>query len=244
MPRCQRTFRKLPIGVALPGVGTMRWACSHCSDCETYETVRDGDLLNFANLALADAIRDFGPPDDVRRPVLFLWGLHPECVRETSDKRYDIYLQSGSDVWQGRLQIGHELFHRICSQGRIFHWTHEMLACVFSVRVLQARGLSDYARTTKEQFARHAHDFSIAQMQTAPLSDAASYPPGLYGRAYLTGQELVGAVGWPALCKLARWGIDDGDEANVPVPDVQGWLHGLPDAKKQRACEILGITTL
>lgn len=241
MPRCQRTFRKLPLGVALPGVGAMRWVCPHCADGEAYETVRDGDLLHFAHLALANAIRDFGPPNDVRRPVLFLTGLYPECVREPSDKRYDIYLQRGSDVWQCRLQIGHELFHRVCSQGRVFHWTHEMLACVFSMRVLQARGLTDYARAIEEHFARQATDLSVAQMQAAPLFGGNTYPPGLYGRAYLTGQALTEALGWPALCKLARWGVAD-TAAGASVPDVTGWLHSLPDKQKQRAREILGIT--
>ena len=253
MPRCQRTFRKLPAGdarppgVALPGVGTMRWTCPYCADGETYQTLQDGDLLRFADLALAACIRDFGPPPDVKRPTQLLLGLYPECVRELSDKRYDLYLQTGSDAFQLRLQIAHEMFHRVGSQGRIFHWTHEMLACVFSVRVLETHGLLDYVRVTKEYFARDAAQLTVAQMQAAPLGDGSLYPPGLYGRAYMTGQALCDVVGWLPLCRLARFGDDfrtGASQEKVPVPDVEGWLHSLPLAEKQRAREILGITLL
>ncbi len=225
----------------MPGVGTMRWTCSHCADRELYETLRDGDLLHFANLALNQAVRDFGSPQDVKRPVLFLTGLHPECVREPDDKRYDIYLQSGSDAFQMRLQIGHEIFHRVCSEGRIFHWTHEMLACVFSVRLLRQHNLIAYAETVENQFAEQARLLTVEQIQAAPLhAGLTGYLPGLYGRAYQMGRSLEGAVGWPALCKLARHNTREG--AQPPAPDVAGWLETLPVQEKRAARAILGIT--
>ena len=241
MPRCQRTFRKLPAGVALPGVGGVRWICPHCPEAETYETVQRGDLLRFAETALAVALGDFGLPNDVKRPVLLLLGLFPECVRETADKRYDLYLQAASDDLQYRLQIGHELFHRVCSQGRIFHWTHEMLACVFSVRVVQALGFNAYADTVRGDYAAQAALLSAADMQNAPLWQGASaYPPGLYGRAFVTGQALLQIAGWPALCRLARWNMDEA--ADALTPDVSGWISTLSPTQKREIGAVLGIT--
>ena len=242
MPRCQRTFRKLPIGIALPGVGTMRWTCPHCAERETYQTLRDGDLLHFADLALNQAVRDFGPPQDIKRPMLLLTGLHPECVRETDDKRYDIYLQAGSDAFQLRLQIGHEIFHRVCSEGRIFHWTHEMLACVFSVRLLRQHNLVAYAEAVEAQFAEQSRLLTIEHLQAAPLdAGLMGYVPGLYGRAFATGRALVNVAGWPALCKLARHNRSIGPKL-PPVPDVIGWLETLSVQERHAACGILGIT--
>ena len=241
MPRCQRTFRKLPAGKPLTRFGTMRWVCPHCADRETYETLSDGDLLRFAETALSSALNDFGPPDDAKRPILLLRGLFPECVRELSDKRYDIYLQTGSDSLQERLQIAHEIFHRVCSQGRVFHWTHEMLACAFSVRVLETCGFGDYARSVCDYFNKQSAALSVLDMQTALLfAGVSAYPPGFYGRAFVTGQALNKIVGWPALCRLSRFNLTPTN----PVPDVVGWSAAFSPEQKREINTLLGITKL
>ena len=232
MPRCQRTFRRLGPGAVVPGSGDGRWCCPYCEDAEAYATVGDADLLHYAALAETACQRDFGKPSDHQRPTLFLWGLRPECVLEPSDRRYEIYLQRGSDPFQTRLQIGHEIFHRTCSQGRIFHWTHEMLACLVSVRLLRRHGGSDYAAVIEAEYALQAKQMSFAQMVAVDLSQG-PYPVGLYGRAYITGAALIEAVGWDRLRRLGRCLNSRG------APDVAAWQARLPRGEALRVFALL-----
>lgn len=237
MPRCQRTFRRLPdtrpsgtgAEVGPPGC----WTCPHCPEArETYEVVRDPDLLQYARLAEDAACAEFGRPGDFARPVLLLYGLRPECVLEPGDRRYEIYLQRDSDPLQFRLQIGHEMFHRVCSQGRIFHWTHEMLACLFSVRLLRRQGFTEYAAQMACQYRAEAEGFPLHGLCAADLWTMAVYPEGFYGRAYVTGCALEAAAGWPALCRLAR-------APGGAAPNIAAWLAGLPAERREAARDAL-----
>jgi hypothetical protein len=235
MPRCQRTFQRLASGEALPGRGGTRWICPYCPDAEHYEAICAPDLLYYTSLAEAACRTDFGTPSDSTRSLLLLYGLRPECVLEAADRRYDIYLQHDSDPFQLRLQIGHEMFHRFCSQGRVFHWTHEMLACLVSVRLLRRHGMEEYAAQVEREYENQAQQLSVTEMRCADLT-APPYPTGLYGRAYVTGQHLVEAVGWPALCRLARLPERGG------IPDLEKWREKLSLTEAERADTILGIT--
>lgn len=53
--------------------------------------------------------------------------------------------------------------------------------------------------------------------------------PWVYGRAFVTGTEVLAAVGWERLKALA-----------VPRPDVRGWLELLPARARAAALEVLG----
>ena len=206
-PRCRK-----------PGGGA--GVCPFCADAETYETVQAADLLDYARRAETLCRADFGLPSDSSRPTLLLFGLRPECIREPDDRRYDIYLQRDSDPYQLRLQIGHEMFHRVCSEGRIFHWTHEMLACLVSVRLLRRSGADAYADQIEREYEAQAAQLSFDAFQNRDLS-APPYPPGLYGRAYITGRSLLEVVGWSALCRLARALDATGN------PDLRCWQKNL-----------------
>lgn len=232
-PRCQRTFER--IGSARPGGAYP--PCPFCPDAESYAPVEDADLLLYARLAYSACVSDFGTPSDAAWPLRVTLGLSPECVREPGERFYDVYLQRGCDPLQLRLQIGHELFHRVCSQGRVFHWSHEMLACLQSVRLLRRFGFDAYAQTMDAEYTREAALLSVAVLQTAPVYSP-PYPPGLYGRAYHTGRELETVVGWQRLCRLARCLDRTGT-----VPDVARWLRALPAEQGNKASAILGITS-
>jgi hypothetical protein len=195
--------------------------------------IQDADLLQYARLAESTATEDFGRSGDASRNTVLFRGLRPECVFEPLERRYEVYLQQGSDALQFRLQIGHEVFHRVCSQGTVFHWTHEMLACLFSVRLLRNQGFEEYAAQTAQAYQREAESCSLETLLNTDLWKLSNYPPGFYGRGYVTGAALKAVVGWPALCRLARFRVQQG------TPDVAGWLESLPDAAKQAADHIL-----
>ncbi len=145
-----------------------------------------------------------------------------------------MYLQRDSDGWQVRLQIGHEMFHRACSGGRIFHWTHEMLGCLGSVRLLRRQGLESYARTVEQDWLLEANKLSLPAMRAVDLWTLSRYPPGFYGRAFATGAALARALGWENLCPLARCLSPAG------APDVDGWLARLPPGLAASARAVLG----
>lgn len=195
MPRCQRTLRLLE-----GTTGATSWVCPFCTDGERYALVTDADLLGYQAFAYAAAVRDFGCPADARLPLRLIAGLAPECVRTPPPRGYDLYLSHDADPLQHRLQIGHEMFHRVCSQGQIFHWAHEMMACVFSVRLLRASGYDNYATQMDTLYYLQAEQLSLEGMLTADVT-VPPYPPGLYGRAYATGIALTNRIGWEALCR-------------------------------------------
>lgn len=235
MPRCQRTFRRLGEGETMPGTGVRQWTCRHCANGETYAAVRDEDLNAYARLAYDECVRWFGEPNDARWPTILVCGLRPECVREIDERRYDLYLAHGSDPWQLRLQIGHETFHRVCSQGRVFHWTHEMFACLVSLRLLRGCGLADYADDREAEWRAEAQAFSFVDLCGLDLWSAGpDYPPGFYGRAFVTGERLLAAVGWRRLCLLAR-SLNRGDA----TPDLDAWLARLPADVRASAQTVL-----
>ncbi|MDX1934693.1 MAG: hypothetical protein SFU56_19020 [Capsulimonadales bacterium] len=227
MPRCQRTFRWLTDSPIRTAAGAASWRCPHCAGRETYETVIEPDLLDYAALAQAAAFRDFGVPEDSRRTTVLFWGLIPECIREPGARQYHVYLQSGSDGYQARLQIGHEMFHRTCSQGRIFHWTHEMLACLFSVRLLRQNGAEEYADQTERDYGQQAQQCSFRTLVTTDLIHG-PFPPGLYGRAFRTGREWQERFGWQALCRLAR------TEGRNGAPDLAEWFSAVRGRTEMR----------
>ncbi|MBC8137983.1 MAG: hypothetical protein H8F28_19050 [Fibrella sp.] len=226
MPRCQRTFRYLGDGTVTFGAGVGTWVCPHCAEHESYATVRDADLLAYNMFAQNACVADFGTPADAKLPVVLLWGMRPECVYEPSERHYEIYLAAHSDPWQARLQMGHEIFHRVAGEGNVFHWTHEMLACLFSVRLLRKSGLAEYAEQITAQYHAEAENCALSTLLRADPWREAAYPPGYYGRAFVTGMRLKNAVGYPALCRLAR------TQTFAGVPNVAAWLVSLPPTEQ------------
>ncbi len=72
----------------------------------------------------------------------------------------------------------------------------------------------------------------LGAMLVSPLPDV--YLPGLYGRAWVTGRQLTGAVGWVRLKLLADCFDADGK------PDVVGWIRTFPDEEQLKLEAILG----
>jgi len=61
------------------------------------------------------------------------------------------------------------------------------------------------------------------------------YPPGLYGRAWVTGCELAAAIGWERLKGLAQ-SLDEHGR-----PDVGGWVDGLVGRQRNEVERVLGV---
>jgi hypothetical protein len=110
-----------------------------------------------------------------------------------------------------------------------------MLACLFSVRLLRQQGFEEYAAQTARQYREEAENCSLQTLFTADLWKMSCYPPGFYGRAFVTGAALKAAAGWPSLCRLARFRVERG------APDVSRWLHSLPEDAKKEAGDALEV---
>jgi hypothetical protein len=195
--------------------------------------VRSAELDDEVVAFLADRARMTADEFDKRPgelPVLE-WGEHPE-LRAAADGRATILVaREGADWWRIRYQIAHEVFHWLCGP-HVFHWTHEFFAVDTAIRAMASIGELDYARRNTEGLTKAADLLPLSTMLVTPVGD---YPPGLHARAWLTGRQLTGAVGWVRMKLLA----DRFDSAGKP--DLVGWIRSLPVPERARVEVVLGV---
>jgi hypothetical protein len=161
------------------------------------------------------------------------WGEGAEYRTNPGDGRPTIFVaRAGADWWRIRYQIAHEVFHWLCTPPGTFHWTHELFAVELAVRAMDELGQLDYAARTVDSLTAQAELLPLQDMLGTPL--APPYPPGLYGRAWVTGRLLDEAVGWERLKPLAS-SFD-----LAAQPDVVGWVRSLPRGDREKAGAVLG----
>ncbi len=76
------------------------------------------------------------------------WGEHAE-FQLTDDGRGRIVVEQGSDWWQTRYQIAHEVFHGFFTRPQRFHWTHEMFAVEAALAAMRRIGEDDYVASVE-----------------------------------------------------------------------------------------------
>jgi hypothetical protein len=161
------------------------------------------------------------------------WGQRPEFRTAAADGRPTILVaREDADWWRIRYQIAHEVFHWLCTPPGVFHWTHELLAVETAVRAMEELGEHDYVERTTASLAEEAERLTLEAMLTTSFREV--YPDGLYGRAWVTGRELISAVGWEALKPLARSFDESG------APSVFGWMRSLDEQAQEAVQAILG----
>jgi hypothetical protein len=189
----------------------------------------DDDVVAFLAERARRTAEEFGKePGEL--PVLE-WGERPE-LRVAADGRATILVaREGADWWRIRYQIAHEVIHWLCGP-RVFHWTHEFFAVDTAIRAMAAIGELDYARRNIEGLTKAADSLSLSAMLVTPVGD---YPPGLHARAWVTGRQLTGAVGWVRMKLLADRFDAEGK------PDIVGWIRSLPELERSRVEAVLGV---
>ena len=167
-------------------------------------------------------------------PPLLEWGETIQYQAITGDGRPRIIVaRELTDWWRIRYQIAHEVFHWLCTPPRTFHWAHEMLAVEMALRAMDEVGERDYVQRSIDQLVEEAELLSVGGMLVTPFA-AGGYPPGLYGRAFVTGRELTDAVGWERVKLIA----DSFDGAGKV--DVAAWVRSTPDDGRSKVEAILG----
>lgn len=230
MVQCQRTRRF--ITTSLPDGRT--WVCPYCTNGEAYRMSLPNEQSAAAFAGAVNACRaEFGVVDD-GIPTLVFMGEYGETVFIAGLGRFHIYLSRDNNPNQTRYQAAHEAFHRVCTPPNAFSWAHEMLAVHFALRFLDhgSVGLRAYAELTRVTLRREANFCSRQQMLALGTPP---YPTGLYGRAFVVGEELVAALGWDQLKSLALARGTGGE------PGVDAWLTGLSGEEESLARRILGI---
>ena len=161
------------------------------------------------------------------------WGEQPEFRASGADGTPTILVaREGADWWRIRYQIGHEVFHWLFTPPGVFHWIHELFAVETAVRAMEELGEHDYVERTTASLEGEAERLTLEAMLTTPFRGI--YPDGLYGRAWLTGRELMSVVGWEALKPLARSFDADG------APSVVGWIRSLDEQAQEAVEAVLG----
>jgi hypothetical protein len=215
---------------------------------EVPEIITDPELLAFGDHCVDVCAREFNRCTDT-------WPRRFEVWSETAQPQFRaregrIILKQGCNWWQLRSQVGHEVFHWLCTPGSedIFHWTHEVLAQEMSIRCIRSAtivpppphdkfrdgrpyGVDDYADEAEAEYRREAISTSLEKMLTTEL-----VPPyeWVRGRAFVVGRKLATEVGWEQLKRVATYF----DEAGKP--DVRRWLRDLPRPDRRRATRVLG----
>jgi hypothetical protein len=215
---------------ARPGV----WVCTGtgvgCPGGETYylqgPETRTGALVLEA---LAYGQRRFGRTP-AQAPLVWLVneksGQAPILPISAEDDhgRREIYLNGQSDG-QLAYQASHEVFHTVLTPIRIQHWTHELLATMFSLDFLAASGREAHRAIQIASDEAQAVGFPTEELARV----GQPYPPGFYGRLSIFGRQLVQMVGSAELDRLAYyWGPDGQPAYWVWVGEREGLLAISP----------------
>jgi hypothetical protein len=211
------------------------WTCPgapygavECAGGETYELLTDAVHLAAALdvLAVTAAEFDEAPPT---RPVLFFWGELPQHI--VWEGKSEIYLERAAFGHERFFwQVAHEGFHHVCTPPAVLHWSHEMLATLWSWRFMDASGRHTFSQAVAQR--------EISRIDLCPLDmmfavNSLPYPDGFYGRALSVGFELQEEVGWPLLKSLA-YSFDSKGR-----PDVDAWRAALPEETVPEVTRIL-----
>lgn len=233
MPQCQRSpnntvlqreaFELTPGIVRCPGEPYS----PGCPGTELYIIVATGPLREYLDGSLSSCAERFGVQRDELPTDLWL-GESPLTVLETSD-RWAIYLGRASDGLQLRRQIAHEAFHRVCGPGGAGHWTHEMLAEVFTMYRLTETADVQYAMQSIQEARQRASGVSMSELH------AWTGGGEFYGKALAVGLELLDACGWEHVARLVDYFDHDWR------PDPERWLRALPSHLMAPASSILGL---
>lgn len=226
--QCQRTRRYISVS---PSEQTV--ACPWCDEQETYQRLGpDHEAWHHVWKAVAMCRVEFKIPDDGREVVVWL-GDRPETVFEEHLDRHNIYLGRNSDRWQIMFSGSHEAFHRVCGgRENAVHWADEMFAVLFSLLYLERIGETEHADRNRAGLMEEAHSLSRQKMLSVTRGPL---PDGLYGQAYLLGEELRQAVGWGKLKELAV--------LRTPgcLPDVEQWIASLEPRVRVKAARLAAV---
>jgi hypothetical protein len=205
---------------------------------DSLSPLTDPGLLAYAERCVALAAAEFDRSALPTRFVVVDGGSVPE-FRKVGDGSL-VVVQRGSNLWQSRFQLGHEITHWLLTPKdvpAIFHWTHEMLANEVSLRCLRSSGLAaaeEVAEQNETDFRRKADGVSLRKMLATPLVHPYHW---VYGRAFVVGRQLQVAAGWKDVKRLALYFTDRGQ------PDLAAWLAALPAHSQKRVHAVLGTRT-
>jgi hypothetical protein len=105
------------------------------------------------------------------------------------------------------------------------------LAVETAVRAMEELGGNAYVERIAASPTEEAGLLTVGAMLTTRL-DLGWYPPGLYGRAWVTARELIAAAGWERVKPLAR--------SFGGRPDVAAWVASFPAAERAAVEAVLG----
>ena len=157
-------------------------------------------------------------PDDQHIP--------PEATRDRLGQPV-IYL-TGQTENQLAYQAAHEVVHVLFTPIQIHHWTHEIVAVLFSLEFLEASGKAEYLAAVlaaqEAEAVRMTLDEFVRSQQPHRL--------GFYGRASVFGRQLIQIVGPAGYVGIARHWTAAGQ------PDFWAWVDALPAPQRKAVTAI------
>jgi hypothetical protein len=218
VPQCQRSpgFNTRLDGLTpVNGVWTCPGASYGAQGCrggETYALISDAFYRGELLAVIAGTEAEFGRQAPTGAPVL-LWGEGPQHIVYNGVSEIYISRAARGDRsfdWQAP----HESFHHVCTPAGVLHWTHEMLAQLWTSEYLRRAGKAAYVQEAEQQELSTAN---LCPMEVLFGRPTIPYPPGFYGRALEIGTKLQALVGWDQLTRLADYFDSNGS------PNVEAW---------------------
>lgn len=172
-------------------------------------------------------------------PFIVVWARERSCFAPHAAAPGGVlFLSRPADPTQRLIDAGHEVFHWYvtppsCHQ----HWTQEMLAVHMSLLCLCRSNDPQLAKSATEEanwFRAQAWRCDLDTMLTHQLDDKDDC---VYGRAFVTGEELINVLGWEQTKRLACSFERDGQVS------VRRWFARLTPFEQARARAILGRPT-
>lgn len=199
------------------------------------EQVTDPELLAFMEQRIERTSEEFGiDPARFPRPTLLLWRPNgPPETRRLPGGACLIFLKHIHDWHRARFQLAHEVTHGVLSpyEEPVHDWVQEMFATHIANRAMRELGQHWYADRDESNAWEEAKLLSLDAMRTLDLKPV--YPEGLYGRAYVTGLELIDQIGWERL-KLLGSMLDETGRHDIPA-----WLDALEPHEREAASRVL-----
>ena len=157
-------------------------------------------------------------PDDQRMP--------PEATQDRLGQPV-IYL-TGQTENQLAYQATHEVVHVLFTPIEIHHWTHEVVAVLFSLEFLKASGKAEYLAEVLADQEAEAVKMTLDEF----VRSQQPYGLGFYGRASVFGRQLIQIVGPAGYIGIAKHWTAAGQ------PDFWAWVDALPTRQRKAVTAI------
>jgi hypothetical protein len=191
---------KCPSGVSTDG--------TVCLGREPYERQTSKEIVDLVSAAMRFAYLKFPHAAAARPTPPVVWTGNGPLTVHLPHGEPIVYFGRNAMEDQIAFQLAHEVVHAVMPPGNVtvHHWTHEMLATVFSIEFLRKSG-SPYLQLQEGHLVAGAAGVSMP-VAMKYVSAATKQGQHTYGRLYVVGKQILERDDWEGLVDMATGNAD------------------------------------